>query len=148
MASYLIVKADASNGTPAQQIADDISSSYRTVMRILNNHPGFKRSLKPIYPYGWWYDVSEPINTNTANTNTANIQRTENVVSVSKQPANELDEIVDRFTALTVVDREKEIRHLISTLDDLASNALPAQRIPNLVKVLRILAIYLERRLP
>ena len=61
VAAYLALKATATDGISQAEIASEIGLDRTTVGRILRSHPGFKRSIKPLFPYGYYFDISEPL---------------------------------------------------------------------------------------
>ena len=61
VAAYLALKATATDGISQAEIANEIGLDRTTVGRILRSHPGFKRSIKPMFPYGYYFDISEPL---------------------------------------------------------------------------------------
>lgn len=60
LSAYLILNANRENGKTQEEIAEEFKVSRAAVSRWLRSHPGFKKAIRPVYPYGYWFDPAEP----------------------------------------------------------------------------------------
>lgn len=60
LSAYLILTANRENGKTQEEIAEEFKVSRAAVSRWLRSHPGFKKAIRPVYPYGYWFDPAEP----------------------------------------------------------------------------------------